>query len=86
MPSQLFTPAELKIIVLGLVTVTEDIEACHMDQKYPFTPESRKDMKDMLQNAKSAKAKLESVINKGQAFHVAQYEEGDEKDFLTKES
>lgn len=86
MSGQIFTPAEIKILILGLVTVQEDIQACNNDPKLPFTPESRKDMKDMLAAANSAKMKLESVVNKGVAFHIAQYEEGDEKEFLTQES
>jgi len=86
MADEIFTPAEVKIIIMGLVTIQEDIEAVHKDPKHPFTPESRKDMKEMLEAANSAISKLEKVVNKGMAFYVAQYEEGDEKDFLTKES
>lgn len=86
MAKEIFSPAEVKILIMGLVTVIEDIEAVNNDPKYPFTPESRKDMKDMLECAKSARKKLEDVVNKGVAFNLAPYEEGDEKDFLTKQS
>lgn len=86
MPKEIFTPAEIKILILGLVTVQEDLETGSKNQQYNFTPEARKDMKDMLDAANSARKKLEGVVNKGIAFEVAQYEEGDEKDFLTKQS
>lgn len=86
MADKIFTPAEVKILIMGLVTTIEDIEAVYKSPKYPFTPESRKDMKDMLECALSAKKKLEDVVNKGEAFHLAEYKDGDEKDFLTKQS
>ena len=86
MATEIFTPNELKSIILGLVTYIEDLEAVANDPKLPFTPESRKDMRDMLDSGRSAKRKLEDVVNKGIAFRLDDYQEGDEKDFLTKES
>lgn len=86
MATEIFSPAEVKIIILGLQTTIEDLEAVSKDIRHPFTPESRKDMKDMLAAGYSAKKKLEDVVNKGVAFVLEEYKEGDEKDFLTKQS
>lgn len=86
MATEIFTPNELKMIIQGITICIEDLDAVRNDPKYPFTPESRKDMKDMWEAATSAKKKLEGVVNKGIAFKLDKYNEGDEKDFLTKES
>lgn len=86
MEQEIFNQGELKIIVMGIERIVEDLEAVSKNPNYPFTPEARKDMNDMLAAAYSSKKKLEKVANKGVAFKIEQYEEGDEKDFLTKQS
>lgn len=86
MPRELFNNGELKIFVMGIERIIEDFEAISKDQSIPFTPEARKDMKDILTASYSAKKKLEMVINKGVAFKMEEYREGDEDEFLTKQS
>lgn len=78
------TPPEIKILVMSLAGTIEDFEAVGKDPRLPWTPEARKDMKEMLTHAYSAKKKLEKTT--GFEVRLDPYVEGDEKDMLTKES
>lgn len=80
------TGQEVKVILLALEGMIQDRDAVSKNPKYPFTPETRKDIKDILEFSRSAKSKLEKVCLKGKAFRMDPYQEGDEKEFLTKES
>lgn len=77
-------PDEVAIIQLALGGVIEDLEAGSKNENIPFTPAARKDLNDILRNAKSALAKIALVSGKLVRFDP--YKEGDEKGFLTKES
>lgn len=78
------TPKEVMTLEMGIARIIEDMEEVNNDQSIPFTPEARKDMRDILTNAKAAKAKLELI--RGHEIRIAPYVDGDEKEFLTKES
>lgn len=86
MPTEIFNQAEIKIIILGLQTTLEDLEEASKNQNFNFTPDARKDMREMITAGYSAKKKLEEVVHKGIAFKLDKYQEGDEKDFITKQS
>lgn len=72
------------MIQMALQTTIEDLQATSKDPKIPFTPEARKDMKDMLSTALSAAQKMEKAT--GHALRLDPYQEGDEQEFLTKQS
>lgn len=78
------TPDEVAIIQLALQQLVEDNEAVSQNQNYPLTPEARMLMKDMLRVGKSALAKI--TLTSGHAVRMDAYNEGDETEFLTKES
>lgn len=86
MAREILLPHETKIIILALVQLIEDMDGASKNTDFNFTPDARKDMKEMLSAAYSAKKKLEVIVNKGVAFQLDPYVEGDEKEFLTKES
>lgn len=78
------TPKEVTIIQMSLSALIEDMTAVSKEQSYPFTPESRKDMNDILSNAKTALAKI--ALASGKLVQLDAYNEGDGKEFLTKQS
>lgn len=78
------TPEEVTVIQMALQNTIEDLEAVGKDPTIPFTPEARKDAREILGNAKSALKKIQSTS--GHAVRMDPYKEGDEKDFFTKES
>lgn len=78
------TPDEVLIVQMALQQIIEDNEAVSTDSTLPFTPEARTMMRDMLKNAKSALVKIQKAS--GCAIQLDPYNEGDEKEFLTKES
>lgn len=78
------SPDEVAVIQMSLVGMIEDIEEGSKNQNFPFTPKARKDMRDILKTAKSALAKI--ILASGKAVRLDPYKEGDEKDFLTKQS
>lgn len=86
MATEIFTPKEVKVIIMGIERIVEDFESISKDASIPFTPDARKDIKGILSTAISCKKKLEEVINKGAAFQMAEYKQGDEDEFLTKQS
>ena len=78
------TPKEITVIQIALGGVIEDIDIAMKDTRIPFPPEIRKDMRDILTNAKSAFFKIQKTS--GHFVQMDPYVEGDEKDFLTKQS
>lgn len=78
------TPKEVMAIGMGLARVIEDLEETRNDQSIPWTPETRLMMKDMYDSAKSAAGKIEAIT--GFECRLDAYEDGDEKDYLTKPS
>lgn len=81
--NQLF-PDEVTVIQMALTVLIEDHTAVMQDPTIPLTPEARTLARDMLKNAKSALAKIALVS--GKLIQMDAYQEGDEKEFLTKES
>lgn len=81
-----FNPGEVTIIALGLGRIMEDLNAMKLPEwiNTPWTPEARKQQKDMIAAAKSAAAKIEKFT--GIKCHLPEYKPGDEDEFLTKES
>ena len=79
-----FLPNEAKIIGLGLASVIEDLNEARSNHSIPWTPEARKEMDDMYKSAKNAASKIEKFC--GIKCDLPPYNEGDEKEFFTKES
>lgn len=77
-------PKEVAVIQMALGVQIEDMEAAIKDQSLPFLPEVRKDMRDILLNSKLALAKIE--LASGHNLKLDPYKEGDELEFLTKQS
>lgn len=77
-------PNEVAITQMALSGLVEDLESVSKNQAYPFTPEARKMQKEMLANAKSALGKI--AVASGKLIKLDPYTEGDENDFLTKQS
>jgi hypothetical protein len=78
------SPQEVACIQMALGVQIEDMEAVIKNPNLPFLPEVRKDMKDILLNSRSALAKIELVS--GHNLKLDPYKEGDELEFLTKQS
>lgn len=78
------TPEEVTVIQMALDVFIEDNEIISKDVKYPFTPEARTAMREMLTAAKSAHQKIAKAS--GHMVKLDPYVDGDEKEFLTKES
>lgn len=78
------TPKEVLIVQMALTTFIEDNDSMSKNPNFPFTPEARLNIKDMGKTAKSALAKIQKAS--GHAVQLDPYKEGDEKEFLTKES
>lgn len=75
---------EVSVVQMALSGVIEDLESAMKNQNFPFTPESRKDMKDILSHSKSALAKI--AVASGKMLKLEPFKDGDELDFLTKPS
>jgi len=82
--SDILTPHEVMAIGLGLSRIIEDMEALNNDDTIPWTPDARKMKAEILNNAKSAAAKIEKAT--GFECRIDPYKDGDEDEFLTKES
>jgi hypothetical protein len=78
------TPDEVKVIQMSLSGTIMDLKETQKDQRFPFTPEARRDMKDILRHMESALSKI--ALTSGHLVQLDPYVEGDEKDFLTKQS
>lgn len=81
---QFLTPKEVKVIHMALEVFIEDNTAMRTDQSIPFNPEAREMMKDMFETATSALKKIQETS--GYAVMLDEYKEGDEREFLTKQS
>lgn len=81
-----FNPNEVAAIGLGLARVIEDINAMKEGEweNTPWTPEARQIQKDILAACQSAANKIERFT--GYKCDLPPYVEGDENEFLTKES
>lgn len=80
----ILTPKEVFATEMALSAMIEDLEAMVNNQQYPFTPEARAEMKDILATSRSAHKKI--ALASGNLVKLDPYKEGDEKEFLTKES
>ena len=78
------TPKEVLAIQMALSMMIEDVEESSKNPAMPWTPQTRQEMKDILLNAKSAAAKIAVTI--GKECFIAPYVEGDEDEFITKQS
>lgn len=78
------SPFEVMAIGLGLSRIIEDIEETKNDPRLPFTPEARRIQKEIYDSAKSAAMKIEKIT--GFECKLDAYVDGDENEFLTKQS
>lgn len=82
---QLFLkPDEGRFLLMAAGRVLEELVASANDETIPWNPETRKQFKEMIAAGQSLKTKLSKL-----GFDIEDvppYNEGDEKDFLTKES
>ena len=77
-------PNEGKFLSMAVVSLIETLEATSKNQLINWTPETRKDIKDMLEAGKTLRIKLRNL-----GFDMRElppYCTGDENEFLTKES
>jgi hypothetical protein len=81
-----FNPNEVMAIGLGLARVIEDIQAIKRGEyvNTPWTPEARKIQSEILTACQSAANKIEKFA--GHKCNLPPYENGDENEFLTKQS
>lgn len=82
--SLILTPDEVTIILVALSGTIEDLTETSTNVKLPLNPEARTACREMLTAAKSAQKKLETTI--GHEIRLDAFVDGDEKEFLTKES
>lgn len=81
-----FNPNEVMAIGMGLARIMEDMNAMKQGNNVnlPWTPEARKIQKEIMAACVSAAAKLEKFA--GYKCELPPYIDGDEDEFLTKES
>jgi hypothetical protein len=79
-----FNHNEACVLSMALGALIEDLNAMAQNPAIPWTPEARKDQKDMAAAAKSAAAKLEKFA--GITCNLPPYNPGDENEFFTKQS
>lgn len=80
----LLVPEEVMAIGLGLSRLIEDMETVNKDGNIPWTPEAILIQGQILSNARSAAKKIEQMT--GFVCKLDPYKEGDENEFLTKQS
>jgi len=82
---QLFLkPEEQRFLAMAVLRVIEDLEISSKDVRINWTPESRKDLKDMLAAGTGLKIKM---ANLGFDMRpLPDLEPGEENDYLTKQS
>ena len=78
------TPEEVLVTQMALIGMIEDMESIGGDQSIPLTPDARKQGREILAAAKSAHKKIATAS--GHAVKLDPYKDGDEKDFITKQS
>lgn len=77
-------PEEQKFIAMAVVSLIEQLEETSTNPNIPWNPETRKDLKDMRSAGEAVRIKLKKL-----GFDMRDlppYIEGEEKDYLTKES
>lgn len=81
-----FNPAEVSAIGMGLARIMEDMNAMKKNgyENTPWTPEARKIQADIMAACRSAANKLEKFA--GYKCELPPYGNGDEDEFLTKQS
>lgn len=75
---------EIKFIALATIAQLEDLRNAATDEKIPWTPESRKTIKEMREAGEAVKIKLQKL-----GFDMSDLPElypGEEDEYLTKES
>ena len=77
-------PNEILMIQSALQAQIEDLESVSKNPSFPFDPQARKDMNDMITTTKSALAKIAKMS--GHLALMEPYKEGDENEFFTKKS
>jgi hypothetical protein len=84
-PNNLFLkPDEKKFVAMSVVSTLEQLQEMASNPQINWNPETRKDLKDMLAAGNSLRIKLEKL-----GFDVRElppYVDGDENEFLTKQS
>ena len=83
-PMIFLNPNEARTVQLGLARILEDTTVNANNLKIPWNPEARQAMKEIREAAGSAAKKIEKYT--GIAATLPEYNEGDEYEFLTKES
>lgn len=78
------TPDEVAVIQMALSGMIQDLEEVGKDPTIPFTPQARKDQREILTAARSAHSKI--ALASGAEVKLDKYEEGDEQEFFTKQS
>lgn len=85
MINQLFLKSdEGKFLSMSVVAIIEQLTETSKNEKINWNPESRKDIKEMLAAGKTLRIKLEKL-----GFYMNDlppYIDGEEEDFLTKQS
>lgn len=77
-------PDETKFLSMSVVSMIEQLEASAKDERLNWNVQSRKDLRDMIDAGKRLKIKMERI---GIAMPpIPPYIDGEEKDYLTKES
>lgn len=76
-------PKEVKVILMALQTMEEDLSETITNASIPFNGEARQIGKEILSTIKIARGKLIKLTGE---FMMEPYADGDEKEFLTKES
>jgi len=81
-----FNPAEAHAIAMGLARIMEDMDAIKKNgyENTPWTPEARKMQAEIVAACRSAANKLEKFA--GIKCELPPYNNGDENEFLTKQS
>ena len=77
-------PNERKFVAMAVVALIEQIHETATNPRMNWNPETRKDIKDMLEAGNSLRIKLDKL-----GFDIRDlppYIDGEERDYLTKES
>ena len=77
-------PNEAKFISMAVLRMLDELQDVSKNQLINWNPEARKDLKDMIESGNDLKVKMKKI-----GFDMRDlppYLEGDENEFLTKES
>lgn len=84
LPQAALTYDEAKFAVMAMSQTLENLEGTLKNQKIPWTPDSRKVIKDMIAAGTSARVKICSLT--GINPDMPDLEPGEEDDYITKPS